>query len=319
MSAETRHKENLEESDRQKHRHESDQEVSDALMLLFRLPDEAIASIRESAKSLQVSFSEAALHTGLVTQRELDQALDYVRRQERNAGRGIVEEALRRRSTRREVALWTGERVFPGKELILAHQPDHQRSEALRSLRTELLMRTSGRRGAGIFAFLSPCAKEGRSQLCAELAIAFAQLGSRTLLVDADLRRPHLHALFGADNQIGLAQALDDGSAPRVYGVEGAPQMQLLTSGALSPNPLELLSGSRFERLVAEWRRSYEFVLIDTPPASEFSDGLPVATAAGNVVLLGRKNSTSFSVLTELCRKLETTHARVVGAVINTF
>jgi Mrp family chromosome partitioning ATPase len=95
--------------------------------------------------------------------------------------------------------------------------------------------------------------------------------------------------------------------------------MQLLTSGALSPSPLELLSGSRFERLVAEWRRSYEFVLIDTPPASEFSDGLPVATAAGNVVLLGRKNSTSFSVLTELCRKLETTHARVVGAVINTF
>jgi capsular exopolysaccharide synthesis family protein len=180
-------------------------------------------------------------------------------------------------------------------------------------------MRTSGRRGAGIFAFLSPCAKEGRSQLCAELAIAFAQLGSRTLLVDADLRRPHLHALFGADNQIGLAQALDDGSAPRVYGVEGAPQMQLLTSGAMSSNPLELLSGSRFERLVAEWRRSYEFVLIDTPPASEFSDGLPVATAAGNVVLLGRKNSTSFSVLTELCRKLETTHARVVGAVINTF
>ena len=319
MSAEPRRQDNLEESNQTEHLHESGREISDALTLLFRLPDEAIASIHESAKSLKVSFSEAALHTGLVTQRELDQAIEFARRQERHSGRGIVEEALRRRSTHREVALWTGERVSPSKALILAHQPEHPRSEALRSLRTELLMRTNGRRGAGIFAFLSPCAGEGRSQLCAELAISFAQLGGRTLLVDADLRRPNQHLLFGADNQIGLAQALDDGSAPRVFGVEGTPQMQLLTAGAATPNPLELLSGSRFERLVAEWRRSYEFVLIDTPPASEFSDGLPVATAAGNVVLLGRKNSTSFHVLTELCRKLETTHARVVGAVINTF
>jgi receptor protein-tyrosine kinase len=151
------------------------------------------------------------------------------------------------------------------------------------------------------------------------MALSFAHLGGRTLLVDADLRRPNQHVLFGAENRIGLAQALDDGSPPRVYGVEGVPQMQLLTAGAATPNPLELLSGNRFQRLVAEWRNSYEFVLIDTPPVAEFSDGLPVATAVGNVVLLGRKNSTSFQVLTELCRKLETTHARVVGAVINTF
>jgi receptor protein-tyrosine kinase len=170
-----------------------------------------------------------------------------------------------------------------------------------------------------MFAFLSASAGEGRSQLCAEMAIAFAQLGSRTLLVDADLRRPHQHVLFGAENRIGLAQALHGGSPPRMFGVEGTAQMQLLTAGASTPNPLELLSGKRFEKLTAEWRNSYEFVLIDTPPVAEFSDGLPVATAAGNVVVLGRKNATSFDSLTELCRKLETTHARVLGAVINTF
>src|SRR5256714_13959979 len=94
MSAEPRRQKTLEESEQQQV-HESDRDVSDALMLLFRLPDEALASIHESAKSLKVNFAEAALHTGLVTQHELDQALEYVRRQERNAGRGIVEEALR--------------------------------------------------------------------------------------------------------------------------------------------------------------------------------------------------------------------------------
>jgi protein-tyrosine kinase len=299
----------------------ANQEVADALILLFRLPDEAIESINDSMKSLHVSFSEAALHTGLVTQNELDQAMEWVRRQSLNEGRGIVEEALRRSSSaRKEVVLWEGERLSPGKELILPHDPYNVRSEMIRSLRTELLMRTSGRRGAAIFALLSCDAQEGRSQLCAELAIAFAQLGSRTLLVDGDMRRPRQHLLFGADNLMGLAQALVDGTTPtRMHGIEGVPQMALLTSGSPPPNPLELLSSSRFERLVSDWRRSYEFVLIDTPPAAQFSDSLPIATAAGHVVVLGKKNATSFKALSELQRKLGTTHARVVGAVINSF
>jgi receptor protein-tyrosine kinase len=300
----------------------TDQQVADALLLLFRLPDEAIESINDAQKSLHISFSEAALHTGLVTQNELDQATEWVRRQSLNEGRGIVEEALRRSSSsRREVVVWEGERLLPGKELVLAHDPYNIRSETIRSLRTELLMRTNGRRGAAIFALLSCDAQEGRSQLCAELAIAFAQLGSRTLLVDGDMRRPRQHLLFGADNQVGLAQVLVDGgaTAARMHGIEGVAQMALLTSGAPPPNPLELLSSNRFDRLVADWRRSYEFVVIDTPPASQFSDSLPVATAAGNVVVLGKTNATSFKALAELQRKLGTTHARVVGAVINSF
>lgn len=320
MCAQPIRQETLQEPDQQSSG-QFDREVADALIVLFRLPDEAIASITTSAKSLHVSFCEAALHTGLVTQTELDQALEWVRRQSANQGRGIIEEALRRNSAnRRDVVLWEGERLLPGKELILAHDPYSRRSEAIRSLRTELLMRTSGRRGSVGFALLSCDPGEGRSQLCAELAIAFAQLGSRTLLIDADMRRPRQHLLFGADNQVGLAQALTDGkSTALLRGIEGLAQMALLTSGTPPPNPLELLSGSRFERLMAEWRRAYEFILIDTPPASLFSDGLPIATSAGHVLVLGRKNSTSFKAMTELQRKLQTTNARVLGAVMNSF
>jgi protein-tyrosine kinase len=298
---------------------ESDQEISEALVLLYKLPDEAIESIFEAKKALGLGFHEAALHTGLVTQRELDEADELIRRHTRHAGRGIIEEALRRRPNTRDLVVWEGEKLHPGKELIIAHDTYHERSETIRSLRTELLMRTNGRRGAGMFALLSPCAGEGRTQLAAELAIAFAQLGSRTLLVDADLRRPRQHALFGADNVIGLAQSLEDGSPPRLYGIEGVPQMAFLPSGALPSNPLELLSGTRFERMMTEWRRSYEFVVLDTPPVSQFSDALAVASVAGHVVVLGRTNSTSFEVLKELRRKLDTTNAWVVGAVMNNF
>jgi protein-tyrosine kinase len=298
---------------------ELDQEICDALVLLYKLPEEAVQSIRESKKALGVSFAEAAIHTGLVTDSELDQARDWVRRQGMLDGRGIIEEALRRRSQQKDLIVWEGEKVHPGKELILAHDPYCDRSESIRSLRTELLMRTNGRRGAACFALMSPCSGEGRSQLAAELAIAFAQLGSRTLLVDADMRRPRLHELFGADNSVGLAQALVDSKALRMRGVEGFPKMALLTSGTLPPNPLELLSGNRFERMLAEWRRSYEFIVIDTPPVSQYSDGLAVASVAGHVVLLGRVNSTPFSAMAELRRKLDTSQSWVVGAVLNSF
>jgi len=298
---------------------ESDQEIADALVLLYKLPEEAIDSIHQAKKALGLGFHEAALHTGLVSQHELDEADELIRRHSRHDGRGIIEEALRRRPNPREVVVWQGERLHPGKELILAHDPYCERSETIRSLRTELLMRTNGRRSAGMFAILSASGGEGRSQLAAELAIAFAQLGSRTLLVDADLRRPRQHLLFGADNSIGLAQSLVEGSPPRLYGIEGLQQMALLTSGALPPNPLELLSANRFERTVTEWRRSYEFVVMDTPPLSKYSDGLAVASVAGNVVVLGRTNSTSFNMFNEMRRKLDTTNAWVVGAVMNSF
>jgi protein-tyrosine kinase len=298
---------------------DSDQAISDALVLLYKLPQEAIESIQQAKAAMGVDFGEAALHTGLVSQRELDEALGWVRRQRMNEGRSIIEEALRRRQNPHALVVWEGERLTPGKQLTLAHDPYCERSEAIRSLRTELLMRTNGRRGAGVFAMVSPGSGEGRSQVSAELAISFAQLGSRTLLVDADLRRPRQHVLFSADNSIGLAQALVDSKQHRIYGINGVQHMTLMTSGTLPPNPLELLSGNGFDRLVGDWRRNYEFVVIDTPPAAQFSDGFAVASVAGSVVILGRTNSTSYNAMTELRRKLDTTNAFVVGAVMSSF
>jgi protein-tyrosine kinase len=300
---------------------ESDQEVAEALVALFKLPSEAIESINASMKTMRVRFSEAALHTGLVTPKELEEAEEWVRREHRreHPEHGIIQEVLRRHSRRRELVVWEGKSLDPGPDLILAHDPDNPRSEALRTLRTELLMRMKNRWRAGIVALLSPCAREGRSQLAAELAIAFAQLGRRTLLVDADLRRPRQHELFGADNNIGLAQALAGTIEPVLHGIRDLPQMALLTSGELPRNPVELLSGRHFEQLMSDWARSFEFVILDTPPASEFSDALAITTVAGNAIVLGRGQVTPFSALTHLCRNLETTQASILGAVINNF
>jgi protein-tyrosine kinase len=295
-----------------------DEEIHKALVLLYSLSNEAIESINDLMEKLHIRFADAALHTGVITKDELDRALAWIRRRAVHQSRGIIEEVLRRQ-VRRDVVLWEGNQVRPSELLLMAHDPNHPRSEVLRGLRTELLLRTRNQGNTGVMALMSPCASEGRSQLAAELALAFAQLGRRTLLVDADMRRPRQHVLFGADNERGLAQALVDHGEAHMHGIDGLPQMALLTSGTPPPNPTELLSSIRFERLVAEWRRGFEFIILDTPPAAESSDALAIATAVGQVLLLSRANVTPFTALKEMSRKLQATHARTLGAVIGKF
>jgi protein-tyrosine kinase len=297
-----------------------DQDVQDALVALYSLSNEALASINESMRSLNLRFADAALHTGLITQEQLDGAFEWIQRKGVQESGGIVEEVLRRNVLRRRALVpWEGPQLRPTEQLIVAHDPAHPRAESIRSLSTELLMRTRNQ-GGGIIALVSPCAAEGRSQLAAELAIAFAQLGRRTLLVDADLRHPTQHILFGAENDRGLTDALvDGGGTVRLFGIAEMPQLKLLPSGVLPPNPLELLSGIRFEQLATEWRRNFEFVILDTPPAAKSSDAIAVASVVGNVLVLSRADVTPFTALKEMARKLETTHARTLGAVIGRF
>jgi receptor protein-tyrosine kinase len=149
--------------------------------------------------------------------------------------------------------------------------------------------------------------------------MSFAQLGQPTLLVDADLRRPRQHVLFNADNQQGLTQAIGRGDSPYLHPVDGLPCLNLLTSGPTPPNPLELLSDSRFERLIDDWHRSYEFIVFDTPPLEVYTDGLAIATLVGRVLLLGRAAHTSHKSIGEAMRRLTSTQAQVVGAVLSHF
>ena len=296
-----------------------DEMIRQALVHLYRLSSDAVEGIHVVMDARAIRFGEAAVEIRAVTQQELDDALGWIRSQPIKQRRSIVEEVLRRHVRHsRELILWEGKPLSPSKELTLVHDPGHPRAETLRSLRTELLLRMKDR-SMRTLALLSPCTGEGRSQLAAELAIAFAQLGRRTLLVDADLRRPRQHVLFEAQNDTGLAQALHDAGALRLHGIEKLPQMALATSGPVPANPLELLSSPHFEKLIREWRRSFEFVILDTPPVAEFSDGIAVATIAEQVLILGRTDQTSFNSVKEMRRKLGMTGARILGAVLSRF
>jgi receptor protein-tyrosine kinase len=270
-------------------------------------------------QSMGTTFVDAAGRLGILKPETLEQALLKIRSGRSPDEAGMIETAIRRIASDRRVVLRQGERVTPSPKLILAHDPENPRSERLRALRTELLLLHETGPGANMVAVLSPGPGEGRSQLCGELAISFAQLGRRTLLVDADMRKPQQHVLFGSTNEHGLSQAIAHNEKPYYHPVTGLPFMHLLTAGPIPPNPLELLSDGRFSNLLNEWRNSYEFIVLDTPPVAQCADGLAVATMAARALVLSRAQHTTYKSTRALLRRLASTQSRLLGAVINHF
>lgn len=293
-------------------------ELQATLALHCALSTEHLERITAFMQNSNFSFSQSALRLGLVTQADVDAAIESLQALNDSQKDSLVEAAISKLSQDRQLVVHIADTVRPSAQLVLAHDPYNPRSELVRALRTELLLRNEGRQ-ANVLCVVSPSAGEGRSQLSAELAIAFAQLGRRTLLVDADLRRPRQHTLFTAGNARGLSDALTQGDRPYVCPVEGLPQMALLTTGALPPNPLELLSNGRFERLIQEWKKHYEFVVIDTPPVTQCADALAIATLAGRVLLVVRSEYTRYKDTQETLRRLATTRAEILGTAMNHF
>jgi protein-tyrosine kinase len=293
-----------------------DDEHIDALVDHYGLSDEAAVQIRDIMRTERVRWSEAAALSGLLTLAQIEEAIKWRARRATGSTGGVIERALQLSGSHQLVKVDSPE-VTPGPELIFAHDPYNPRSEKIRALRTELLLLCDT--SAIILAIVGSGPAEGRSLLAAEMAIAFGQLGRRTLLVDADMRKPCQHLLFQTSNTVGLAQSIEDRNSGILHRVAGLPATSLLTAGTALTNPLELLSDQRFARLTETWRKQYHFIIIDTPPVSRFADGLTVATLAGRVLVVSRTVATTFRDLNEMLRRLAITRSQVLGAVINDF
>ena len=207
------------------------------------------------------------------------------------------------------------------KELIAAWDPFHPVVEELRGVRTQLLIRWySPEAGRRILAIASPCPREGRSFVAANLAVVFSQLGSRTLLIDADFRSPRQQAIFNVSDRFGLSSVLsgraDLSAAVPVTGLAG---LAVLPSGPLPPNPLELLSRPAFAALIGKAQAEYDVVLIDTPAVTEYADAQSIAFRAGDALLVSRKDLTRLADTERAVRDLSDASARIVGTLMNAF
>ncbi|HCF92561.1 MAG TPA: capsular biosynthesis protein, partial [Firmicutes bacterium] len=170
-----------------------------------------------------------------------------------------------------------GQQAF-AERLITHLSPRSAVSEAYRTLRTNIQFGALDRAVKTIMA-TSAGPGEGKSTTIANLAIAFAQAGHRCLLIDADLRRPVLHKVFGVDQRRGLSAVLVGKVevAAAIHSVTAVPGLQVLPSGPLPPNPAEMLGSKQWQGLLHGLRESFDFVLIDAPPVIAVADASVLA------------------------------------------
>jgi len=203
------------------------------------------------------------------------------------------------------------------EELVAAHDPFDPQLEALRDLRTQLLLHWFSQERRTL-AVISTEPGDGRSYIAANLAVLFAQLGERTLLIDADLRFPRQHRIFRLMPGRGLAHALYargmNGDAEKVPYFEN---LFVLSAGAVPPNPSELVSRPGLAALLNESARRYSVVLIDTPAWARGSDAQLIAARAGGALLVARHNRTRLGPLRQLQGAIVRGGALIAGSVLN--
>jgi chain length determinant protein tyrosine kinase EpsG len=243
-------------------------------------------------------FGEAAIRLGLLTEADIQYALarqfDY---------------AYLRMSDRRAVS----------EEVVAAYQPFSAQTEQMRAIRGQLMLRwfdLSEQRQT--LAVIGSQRGEGRSWLAANLAVVFAQLGERTLLIDADMRNPRQHELFMLQNKSGLSTLLAHRSREEaIVRITDLVGLSVLPAGPVPPNPSELLNRPAFEELLAHARSSYDVVLIDTPSLSAGDDAAMIAVRAGAVVALARSRQTRVAAFNDIVAGLSSAGVAVVGSVLN--
>jgi len=195
-------------------------------------------------------------------------------------------------------------------------------AEEFRSLRLRLELYPKGG-GRGTLAVASAEREDGRTTVAANLAIAFSLAGKRTLLVDADLRRPRLHDLFYLQNRGGLTNLLGiSGADLRVYADKFIQEthiehLSLLPAGEADPNAPDRQTGEAMGKLMRVMKEMYDVVIVDTPPALEAAEAAAVAAGCDGVLLVARSGRTSRRTLLKVRDAFAAAGADVRGVTLN--
>lgn len=270
--------------------------LGDILREIRQLSDDQIERIVEHQRRHRVRFGEAAVALRLASGDEVLWALSqqfhypYAR---------------------------AGGRELSG-DLVMAADPFGEQAEAFRELRTQLLVEREAPHCA--FAVVSPERGDGRSCVAANLAIAFSQLGARTLLMDADMRSPAQHRLFGVQGRLGLSGILaGHASSSVIQTVPGLPSLFVLAVGTEPPNPLELLQGPGLAGLMERVLARFDHVVVDTPAASRGADWRVAAASCGAAIMVARRGRSRLDDLGRMNAALRGAKVRRAGVVMHEF
>lgn len=202
-------------------------------------------------------------------------------------------------------------------KLISSFDPYSQQAESFRLLRTNLQYSTAGRSPATIMV-TSCMPSEGKSTVSANLAISFASLGERTLLIDADLKLPNMHRQFGISRRPGLSDVLTgQETAESVIVRTEFENLDIMPAGPQSPSPVELLESAVMARLLEQLRPTYSRIILDTAPLHGMSDSFVLGKKVDGICLVASIGRTRVDVLKRTVQSLQSLRVRVLGLVFN--
>lgn len=261
------------------------------------ITDNQVTSILARADKDRLPFGQAAVLTGQVTQKELDRiiALQFHHK--------LANPAKSRIS----------------REVVTAFSSTHRVANEVRALRSQLMLQWLATPAAGnrALAVVSPQDGDGRSFLSANLAAAFAQSGHRTLLIDADMRQPRQHKLFGLANETGLSSVLSGrAKGSFVYRLADLPGLSIMTAGGIPPNPAELLSPAPLKKLFERCAHKYQVVIVDTPANASGPDAGLIASQTSGYLMMGNMGRTGYDSVKTMSQSLADMGANLVGSVL---
>lgn len=203
------------------------------------------------------------------------------------------------------------------RSLITLVNPQSPIAEQYRTIRTNLQFTSLGADLRSIVV-TSASPGEGKSTTASNLAIVYAQLGKRVLLMDCDMRKPTAHFTFQLPGQLGLSTILAKRTTlERSIQSTQVPKLHLLPAGPIPPNPSELLASPMMKTLLEELEQSYDMVIIDAPPLIQVADSQIVASEAdGTILVISCENSNRDYVI-KAKEKLELSGANLLGIVLN--
>ena len=200
---------------------------------------------------------------------------------------------------------------------MVLSEPNSLYAESIRTARTGVLLSSVDAQNR-VIAVTSSVPGEGKTTFSSNLAQALA-LTKRTLLIDADMRRPSVAKAYGLEPLAPGLSNLVAGTATLsecLHDVEGS-KLQVMPSGAIPPNPLELLHSERFEQTLATIARHFDVIIIDTPPVELVSDVLVIASHANGVIFVARAQTTPYPLARKALQRLRRADAQIIGVALN--
>jgi len=273
-----------------------DRSIGAYLQSVRRLSQEQLAQIGEHQRKTGLRFGEAAVALKLVSEGEVLWALSK-------------QFAYPMADAR--------EPICP--ELLVATDPMSQAAEVFRDLRSQLVMGALNPRGPRrALAVLGADCEAGCTFFAVNLALSFSQMGARTLLIDANLRRPRIHKMLRSDPDKGLSAVLMGRCGLRPdRPLKTFPTLSVLAAGIVPPNPLELMQSAAMDRVLNEALSQHDFVIVDTPAHELGADARVIAAKAGAALVVGRKGATPMLTLKAMVQAIGRDPVAVAGLVMN--